>query len=206
MQFLAMKQFALQTSQVGAKYQRGDDKPMFVSYVGNAMTASNAAKSIRQALGKSGALAIANQADPKFTATMVRKLITTLVREDEPELAEPLAQQLSHSSKTGADNYQLKMKQRNSAKMVKMIASSVEAAARRETAESVSQQMEETSESIEETSQSTVDSQSTAAALNDADNHTKFGAEMFDLPSKADFVRRMAEYAKREYAEESTIL
>ena len=76
-----------------------------------------------------------NQAEPKYTATMVHKLITTLVREDEPELVEPLVQQLSHSSKTGADNYQLKMKQKFSAKMVKVMASSVmassvEAAAR----------------------------------------------------------------------------
>ena len=119
------------TSQVGDKYQPGDDKPMFVSYVGNPVTASkSAAKSIRQALDKSGALAMVNQAEPKYTATMVRKLITTLVREDEPELVEHLVQQLSHFSKTGADNYQLKMKQKFSAKMVTVMASSVEAAAR----------------------------------------------------------------------------
>ena len=43
---------------------------------------------------------------------------------------------MSHSSKTGADNYQLKMKQKNSAKIEKVMASSVEAAARRETGDS----------------------------------------------------------------------
>ena len=42
-----------------------------------------------------------------LTATVVRKLITLLVREEEPELAGPPARQLNHSTATGEGRYQL---------------------------------------------------------------------------------------------------
>ena len=74
------------------------------------MSESNAPKSIRQALYKSGANTLDNEEDPKINATMVRELITTLVRED-PELAGPISQQLNHSEATGEGTYQLEMKQ-----------------------------------------------------------------------------------------------
>ena len=76
------------------------------------MTASNAAQSVQKALVRSGVLETLKRKDPKFTATMVRKLITTLVRDEEPELAGPLAQQLGHTEGTGANFYQLKQSQK----------------------------------------------------------------------------------------------
>ena len=70
------------------------------------MTASNAAKAIKYALVNSDVL---ESIDRKVTATMIRKL----VREDEPELAPPLAQQLNHSDRMGEVNvYMLKQSQK----------------------------------------------------------------------------------------------
>lgn len=66
-QYNMMHQFAMQSSKEGKKFNHGDAELVFVSFSGNQMSASNAAKSIRQALEKSGAMAKSNQQDSKFT-------------------------------------------------------------------------------------------------------------------------------------------
>ncbi|MEW8548175.1 MAG: hypothetical protein AB2693_32125 [Candidatus Thiodiazotropha sp.] len=220
-QYLMMKQFALQTSQVGEKYNRGDNSPMFVTYVGNQMSASNAAKSIRQSLEKSGALALVNQDDPKFTPTMVRKLITTLVREEEPELAGPLAQQLNHSTATAEGTYQLKMKQQTSAKVVKMIGATITTAARKETDTVISETTDlgesqgsitlptsdrETSETTglaeiqgaitSQTSSATNTGKHLPSVTSDSEENKK--TEIFNFPTQSEFVTRMMTFTKSE--------
>ena len=114
--------------QAGETLNRASNKPMFVSYAGNDMTASNAAQSVRKTLSRSGVLETLKRKDPKFT--MVRKLITTLVRDEEPELAGPEA--LGHTEGTGANLYQLKQSQKRSAIVIKKIQTTISTAAAKE--------------------------------------------------------------------------
>ena len=93
------------------------------------MNASNAAKATKNALVNSGVL---ESIDRKVTATMIRKLVTTLVREDEPELAPPLPQQLNHWDRTGEANYMLKQSQKSSANVVRVISKTISKAAAEE--------------------------------------------------------------------------
>lgn len=127
-----IREFAAQTCHAHKDLNRSEDKPMFLYFAGNHMTASNAAISVRKALDKSGVLASLYQKDSKFTSTMVRKLITTLIREEEPELVGPLFQQLGHSESTSAWHYQLKMSQKSSAHVVKNISTILSKAADKE--------------------------------------------------------------------------
>ena len=63
-----------------------------------------------------------------FTATMMKKLITKLVREEEPGLSGPLSQQLGHSEKTNEGRNQLKISQTSSARIVKTVSATLGAA------------------------------------------------------------------------------
>ena len=187
-----LQQFATQTCE-RCDGRRSESSPMFLSFDGNLMEASNAARSIKRALKLSGVL---GEYTKNATATMIRKLVTTLVREDEPELVEPLSQQLSHSSWTAEGTYQLKQSQKSSVRVVKTIRKSVHSHAVEERKHGItvlskeqlrrfsnpepSPQMAEPSTGINgdisETSPSPVSPQ---------DNFS------FEMPTKAEFLRRL---------------
>ena len=174
-QFYTMvQQFATQTTE-REDPSRGDKKPMFLSFAGNEMTASNAAKSIKTALTSSGVM---DDVDRKVTATMIRKLVTTLVREDEPELARPLAQQLNHSDKTNETNYQLIQSQKSSAKMVKVMSESIFKAAEKEKREKKIDQRKPDKEK-----------EQPAKTCENAE---------FDMPPKSEFVKRICQFSAQK--------
>lgn len=163
---------------------------MFLTYEGNEITVSHAAKAIKNSIERAGVL---KDFSRKATATVIRKLVATLVREDEPELAGPLAQQLCHSSKTAEGTYQLKMSQKSLAKVVQAIDRSVSSAANTEKQQGV-KVMDESEATI--TNSSPPQTNNTAYHIEQVPpaNAVESNTE-FCLPSKADFVNRLATFS-----------
>ena len=195
-----LQQFATQTCERNDG-RRSESSPMFLSFDGNLMDASSAARSIKKSLKLSGVL---GEYTKNATATMIRKLVTTLVRQDKPELAEPLSQQLSHSSRTAEGTYQLKQSQKSSVRVVKTIRKSLHSHAAEERKHGItviskeqlmsrfsypkpSPQMAEPSTGINgdisETSPSSVTPQ---------DNFS------FEMPTKAEFLGRLNAFIEQD--------
>ena len=89
------------------------------------MRSKHADKAIKNTL-----VSVMKSIDRKVTATMTRKLVTRLVRENMPELASPLTEQLNHSD--GRGTLPAKIKPKSPATMVRAISKCISKAAAEE--------------------------------------------------------------------------